>query len=178
MRYVDIKRHLKPFGILAKRKTTINNAFASAIASCDEYDGLRVRNAIIDLGQDPDSDLKCVYCADLAETWDHVFATVRNSEFSGNGHRIGNLLPCCKPCNSKKGNKHWKVFLETLVQDEVDKQQRRCFIESYLVKHHFLEHPQRDHVEYEELKQIKAQVLALLERADRLATRIRHRNAA
>jgi len=39
---------------------------------------------------------------------------VRDGEgplFSGAGHRIGDLLPCCKPCNSKKGNRPWQAYI-------------------------------------------------------------------
>ena len=105
MRYKDIRRYLKPYSMVASRATTINHAFAACIAPCDKYDEEVMRKAIIALGQDPDSDLLCVYCGDEAETWDHIHATVREKKFSGHGHRIGNLLPCCKTCNSKKGNK-------------------------------------------------------------------------
>ena len=26
------------------------------------------------------------------------------------GHTLGNLVPCCKDCNSKKGNRDWKAW--------------------------------------------------------------------
>ncbi|MBT9476418.1 hypothetical protein [Polaromonas sp.] len=178
MRYHDIKRHLKPYAIVAMRKTTINHAFASAIAPCDDYNDERVRKAIQDLGQDPDKDLDCIYCGTLAETWDHVFATVKQSEFSGHGHRLGNLLPCCKPCNSKKGNKSWDVYLSLLNQTEAERSARRVVIGGYLSKHQVLDQLPVNHPDYEELDEIKAQVLALFARADELATRIRRRNAA
>ncbi|MBI3283263.1 MAG: hypothetical protein HYZ65_00215 [Burkholderiales bacterium] len=70
MRYSDIKRHLKPYGIVARRKTTINHAFAAAVAPCDEFDDQRIQKAIGLLGQDSGSDLICVYCNEPAETWD------------------------------------------------------------------------------------------------------------
>lgn len=38
-------------------------------------------------------------------------AIVKDGKFSGYGHQIGNLIPCCKDCNSKKGNRDWKEFL-------------------------------------------------------------------
>jgi len=109
-----MRSHLKPYVIVARRKTTINHAFAAAIAPSDEYTDESVREAIVFLGQDPDQPLRCAYCGDSAKTWDHVFATVKDSHFSGYGHRLGNLLPCCKPCNSAKGNKNWRSYLEGL----------------------------------------------------------------
>jgi len=119
MRYISIRKHLRPYEIVAHRRTTINHAFASAISPNDEYDDGRVRAAIRALGQNPETELSCVYCGQPAQTWDHVFATVKKSEFSGYGHRIGNLLPCCKPCNSAKGNKNWRKFLEEGQRDDL-----------------------------------------------------------
>jgi 5-methylcytosine-specific restriction endonuclease McrA len=105
MRFPDIRRYLKPYSIVASRTTTVNHAFAASIAPSDTYEAAKVREAVVALGQDADADLVCVYCGAEAETWDHVHATVKDKAFSGHGHRLGNLLPCCKPCNSKKGNK-------------------------------------------------------------------------
>ena len=111
MKKDSIKRHLSPYSIFKKRATTINHAFASALAEYEEYNESRVTDAIRALGQDPDSHLDCVYCDKPAETWDHVFGLVIAKEYSGYGHVLGNLVPCCKDCNSKKGNKNWKDFL-------------------------------------------------------------------
>ena len=117
MHYSTIRSHLKPYVIVARRRTTINHAFAAAIAPSDEYVADTVREAMQALGQDSER-LLCVYCSAPAQTWDHVFATVKNSNFSGHGHRLGNLLPCCKPCNSAKGNKNWRLFIEQLGQPD------------------------------------------------------------
>jgi 5-methylcytosine-specific restriction endonuclease McrA len=132
MRYKDIRRYLKPYSLVASRTTTINHAFAASIAPSDSYDEDRVRTALIALGQNPDADLVCAYCGAEAETWDHVHATVRDKKFSGYGHRIGNLLPCCKPCNSKKGNKEWRVFLSELRIPEPLRRERENRIDAYL----------------------------------------------
>jgi hypothetical protein len=113
VRYSSIRIHLRPYNIVARRATTINHAFAAAIAPSDAYEEARIREAIRLLGQDPDTDLMCVYCDAPAKTWDHVFATVKQTKFSGFGHRLGNLVPCCKPCNSEKGNKPWDTFLRS-----------------------------------------------------------------
>jgi hypothetical protein len=177
MRYSDIIRHLNPYGIVAHRKTTINHAFAAAVAPCDKFDGESVRKAVACLGQDPDFDLYCVYCGALAETWDHVFAMVQKSTFSGHGHRIGNLLPCCKPCNSKKGNKNWKHFLETLplpIPSEVRAKRIATiqrYLDNFLVPDAVPEHL----AEYQELQGIKEQIIALMAQADVIAQRLRER---
>ena len=111
MKKQDIKRYLQDYSIYGRRKTTINHAFASAISVSDAYDEDKMDNALRLLGEDPENDLNCIYCGQPAETWDHVMATVKKGRYSGYGHQIGNLVPCCKDCNSKKGNKDWKAFL-------------------------------------------------------------------
>ena len=176
MRYSDIKRHLKPYVIVAKRKTTINHAFASAVAPCDRFDELRVRKAITCLGQDPDSDLLCVYCGSSAETWDHVFAIVQDSTFSGHGHRLGNLLPCCKPCNSKKGNKNWKLYLGAFSIPPEVRAKRIATIQFYLDTFLAPDILPVDHAEYKELQGIKEQIITLMAQADLIAKQLRDRD--
>ena len=177
MHYSSIKQHLKPYSIFARRKTTINHAFASAIAPNDEYDEARVRFALKILGQDPDEDLKCVYCDSIAQTWDHVFGTVKNSHFSGRGHRLGNLVPSCKACNSSKGNKDWKEYLQRkgiasgLTIEEI--QFREELIQSYLTAHSYSDSIPENSADYNRLLEIRDEVLDLLKEADILAARIR-----
>ena len=110
----------------------MDHAFASFIAPCDPYDEAGVRAAVQALGQSPDDDLVCVYCGAAAETWHHVFATVVDSEFSGAGDRLGNLLPRCKPCNSKKGNKRWDLYPHAVPMAEEDRAHKRAVIQRYL----------------------------------------------
>jgi hypothetical protein len=61
MKKQSIKSHLAPYSIRKKRTTTINHAFASAIAPVDEYDAVRVSDALKMLQPDPDSELTCIY---------------------------------------------------------------------------------------------------------------------
>lgn len=106
----SIKSHLKPYSIVAKRQSTIAHAFASALSPHDKYDKKRVEEALIDLGQDPNQ-ITCIYCKDPAETWDHLVNLVRKKELKGYGHQIGNLVPCCTACNSKKGQSSFDTFI-------------------------------------------------------------------
>lgn len=110
MRAVDIKRMLRPYSILAQRKTTMTNAFVSAIAPTDRYDPSSVSEGMAALGQRDLEDLSCVYCGQRAETWDHVYPLVSNREPSGNGHTVGNLVPACRACNTAKGNREWVTW--------------------------------------------------------------------
>ena len=105
MKLAGIKKHLRSYSIVQRRKTTVNHAFASALAPCDDYDEKRVAEAMALLSQTDLNDLRCVYCYSEAETWDHLVGLVKDSELNGYGHQIGNLVPCCGGCNSSKGNK-------------------------------------------------------------------------
>lgn len=175
MRYQSIRTHLRPYSILARRKTTVNHAFASAIAPCDEFDDQRVRGAIRMLGLDPDADLNCAYCGNPAETWDHIFATVKQSQFSGHGHRLGNLLPCYKPCNSSKGNKSWEVFLESLPIPQATRTKRLECIRRFLANYSAQDPVNPHDPDLAELESLRTEVLRLLAKADVIATRIRAR---
>lgn len=108
----SIRNHLKPYSIFQKRRTTINHAFASALAPYDIYDEQIIDKALKVLGQDPNGYLYCVYCGSKAQTWDHLVGLVKDAQLRGYGHQIGNLVPCCRDCNSKKGSKDWRQFIE------------------------------------------------------------------
>src|SRR5436189_5787860 len=105
MKRERIRHYLRPFRAYGRGSTTVTYALAGAIAPVDPYDDALVAEALVVLGQDPDGDLSCVYCGDPARSWDHVFGLVADGRFSGYGHVIGNLVPCCSTCNSRKGNK-------------------------------------------------------------------------
>lgn len=117
MKADSIKAHLKPYSIYKKRKTTVNHAFASALAPCSDYDASLVGDALKTLGQDPNGELLCVYCGALAQTWDHLTGLVKDSQLHGYGHQIGNLVPGCRDCNSRKGNMDWRLFVAASVTE-------------------------------------------------------------
>jgi hypothetical protein len=156
----------------------INHAFAAAIAPSDTYDAEAVKAAVVLLGQNPDAHLVCVYCGGAAETWDHVHATVKDKKFSGHGHRLGNLLPCCKPCNSRKGNKDWRTFLMGLQPEDRERKQRERLIQNYLKKYECNDSIPDHLPEYKELQELHRQVLELLAKADNVAAAIRSKASA
>ena len=173
MHYSSIRSHLKPHVIVARRKSTISHAFAAAIAPSDMYSEDQVRTAMTELAMNPDEDLVCAYCGVKAQTWDHVYATVRDTHFSGFGHRLGNLLPCCKSCNSSKGNKVWDRFLNELALSPDLHLSRQTRITAHLARH-FVQDVIPNHLpEYRQLLEIKRQVMELLAQADDLASIIR-----
>jgi endonuclease I len=177
MKASDIKRYLKSYSIVKNRKTTINNAFASALSVADNFVIEDVNKAIKLLDQDPEKDLKCVYCDMPANTWDHVKAIVDDGEFSGYGHQINNLIPCCKKCNSAKGNKDWKEFLIKEKPRKVEKKITR--IEKYINKNsiNYKEKLKSKGIkeEYKKYMEIKDKVLELFKKADKQAEIIREK---
>lgn len=111
----SIRSHLAPYSIFSKRKTTIAHAFASAQAPADEYDENKINAALKALGQKDLKQLSCVYCERQAQTWDHLENLVKAGKLNGYGHQVGNLVPCCRDCNSKKGSKSFRDFINANV---------------------------------------------------------------
>jgi len=176
MKIESIRSHLQPYSIMKKRQTTINHAFASAIAPSDHYEVKVIKEAVALLGQDPEKDLFCVYCNEAAETWDHVFGLVKDLKFSGYGHVIGNLLPCCKKCNSEKGNRNWEAYI---IRKNVD----NATVKVNMVKQYFKKYlPAK--VDYEKIKSIcpaeihqlnliRDKIMELFKEADTIAEKVR-----
>jgi hypothetical protein len=159
--------------MVASRRTTINHMFAAAVAPHDAHDEARLSEALLQLGNDPDADLLCGYCGQSAETWDHIFATVRDSRFSGFGHRLGNLLPCCKPCNSRKGNKSWQAHLESLRMPEPERIKRAELISNHINLYGLKEPEVSSTALHQRLDGIRLQILQLMEEADEIAAQLR-----
>lgn len=175
----SIRSHLRPYSIYSRRITTINHAFASAIAANDGYDDARMMKALRVLGQDPDADLLCAYCeTKLAETWDHVVGLVMHKQYSGFGHTIGNLLPCCRDCNSQKGNRDWRTFLKLKCDDETSYLTRSAKLEHYFAEFGNVRFDQSDIAllcpdEMQRYETIQQQITVLMKEADLLAEMIR-----
>ncbi|NKX41768.1 HNH endonuclease [Rhodobacteraceae bacterium R_SAG2] len=174
MKASTIKKYLKP-NTIQGRKSTFSNAFASALAPFDTYSEVAVAEAICDLEQDPAKDLYCVYCEKEAATWDHVFNRVVKGEFSGHGHRIRNLVPCCRTCNERKGKKHWKEFLELLNPEDKDQRIRRMerFLHTHAAPDDYTIIQSKAPEELDQFLHIRAEIFRLVAEADQLAEKIR-----
>jgi 5-methylcytosine-specific restriction endonuclease McrA len=175
VRAKSIASHLKPYSILKKRRTTIAHAFASALAPTDVYDEDKVITALRALRQDPDN-LRCVYCFEPAQTWDHLFNLVKNGESNGHGHQIGNLVPCCRHCNSAKGGKTFEAYIDSLVPFDL---KRRAALKALLHAHAQLTKTSdsrpslRERILLKKYREIQDHVLSLLREADTCASEIR-----
>ena len=175
MKARSIAAHLRPYSIFQKRSTTVAHAFASAIAPAEDLVASRLADAIRILNQDPGADLSCVYCDEPAETWDHLAALVRAGESSGYGHTLGNLVPACRDCNSKRGNREWRSWLKA---SRPDGDERVTMIDKYVA---FCgETPRTAHdlarVASQQIKRyqaIRGRIFELLKEADEVAREIR-----
>ncbi|MFT5836417.1 MAG: hypothetical protein ACI9RG_001323 [Sulfurimonas sp.] len=177
MKKEDIKRHLKTYSVYNKRRTTINHAFASAIAPSDDFDEDKMNEALKFLGQNPNKELKCVFCNEYAETWDHLVGLVKNGELRGYGHQIGNLVPCCKQCNSKKGSKEFDRFINEYNEIYCDKNGLIKLLSQYQMKFskeinlNLLK--EKTPETYKQFLKVKQEVFDLMEKADILAEKLR-----
>lgn len=177
MKLSSISRYLRPYSMIQQRKTTVNNMFASALAPFDDYDEKRVAEAMALLGQTNLDNLRCVYCNSGAETWDHLVGLVKNKKLNGYGHQIGNLVPCCRACNSSKGNKDWREFLRSRITDLVELKRVEQALETYLIKYATevdlslveAKYPE----EWQRYEDILAQIIELMVEADRLTPQLR-----
>ncbi|MGX7875105.1 HNH endonuclease [Mesorhizobium sp. ORM6] len=179
MRLTSIRNHLRKQPIMS-RKSTLAAAFASALAPFDDFAKHTVSEAIRDLGQDPEGELECVYCGQPAATWDHVFRRVVKGEFSGYGHRVRNLVPCCRNCNERKGAKSWENWLETRSPPDIETRRANMvrFLSAPGAQPTTMEDLHREMPgELKRYLEIRAEVFRLLDEADRLATLVRNRRA-
>ena len=58
-------------------------------------------------------DNTCAYCGQEATHLDHLNPMIRDNEPTGYGTDPGNLVPCCKKCNTPKSNMEWEDFMRS-----------------------------------------------------------------
>jgi len=95
---------------MTSRKTSITNAFVSAIIPSIRPSVEDIAEALCILGMDP-SDVRCAYCGDRATEWDHLRPLVVKRRPTGFISEIANLVPACGKCNQSKGNKPWREWI-------------------------------------------------------------------
>ena len=172
----SIRSHLAPYSIFSKRKTTVTHAFASALAPSDEFDKERVEAALDALGQKNLKQLTCVYCSKLAQTWDHLENLVKDGKLNGYGHQIGNLVPCCRDCNSAKSGKPFHKYVEILPLSPDEKGNLIARLQNHLAQAKPIDKAGLDtegQKALDKFNEIQAQILKLMEEADTYAQILR-----
>jgi len=173
----SIRSHLAPYSVLLKRRTTVAHAFASALAPSDEFDEKKVEAALDALGQKDMQQLSCVYCGGIAQTWDHLENLVKAGKLNGYGHQIGNLVPCCRDCNSGKGGKSFREYVATLRLSPDEKSGLIARLERHLSLAKPIDTSGLDKEGQDVLAKfygIQEQMLKLMEEADKLAQAFRN----
>lgn len=97
---------------MVSRKSSITNAFVSAVIPAIPPTEEEIEQALSILGIDP-NDLRCAYCGDKASEWDHLRALVEARRPTGYITEIANLVPSCGKCNQSKGNKAWRAWVSS-----------------------------------------------------------------
>ncbi len=95
---------------LTRLESVLNNAFACAVLPADTPSDAELRETLQTLGMDPTS-VRCVYCGDAWTEWDHFRPIIEKGKPTGYFSHIGNLAPCCGPCNQSKGGKNWRKWI-------------------------------------------------------------------
>ena len=169
----SIKAKLKIRSIYQERWTSVANGLASALAPRDSYDREALAEAMHVLGQADPENLTCVYCDAPAQHWDHLFGTVKSGRFSGYGHVIGNLVPACHQCNTKKGGKTWEQWCILKGSSPERVGRLRAFTELYPLRQITdAELQSRFPEEMRELDEIREELRRLLIRADEISKRV------
>jgi hypothetical protein len=101
---------LPPPQTMVARKSTLTNAFVSALIPSFSATVEEVDEALTILALDP-FDLRCCYCGGPWHTWDHLRPLVTRCKPTGFVTEIANLVPSCSPCNSSKGASAWKKWM-------------------------------------------------------------------
>jgi hypothetical protein len=171
---------LKPRNIMGRR-SSFNGAFAAALALRDNPKSPEIQTNIAEASKffdrNADGDLLCIYCDEIARTWDHLNNTTLNSRFSGFGHQVFNLVPACRTCNETKRKLSWTDFLAQISIASSDEKRREKLTKYHaLLKNRGLseeELAERFPNEMKRYAEVREKVFELLREADELAGRIR-----
>jgi hypothetical protein len=108
-----------------------------------------------------------------------VFNRVVKGDFSGHGHRSRNLVPCCRTCNERKGQKPWREWLNALSPEdkEIRGQRMEKFLEGVNTEP-LVSKNRRLEAEWElkRFLEIRSQVFELMKEADGPAAIIRQKS--
>jgi hypothetical protein len=94
------------------RSSTITNAFVTSIIPLAEPTEDEVEHALEKLGMTR-ATCVCAYCGGKFSEWDHLRPLVKDKRPTGFISEIRNLVPACGKCNQSKGNKDWRVWIES-----------------------------------------------------------------
>lgn len=111
------------------RTSSITNSFVNGIIPIIKPTEEEVKKALVEL--EMSDGIRCAYCGGKYSEWDHFHPIVDDKKPSGYISEINNLVPCCSFCNSKKGNKDWREYMDKVRDHDGQKERRRELLEEY-----------------------------------------------
>ncbi len=110
-RYNKLFQMPKPMKITG-RSSTITNSFINSIIPVIQPSEEKIQEALKILGMTPET-FQCAYCGGEVTEWDHLRPLVKDKRPTGYISEIYNLVPACGKCNQSKGNKDWKIWINS-----------------------------------------------------------------
>ena len=95
---------------ITSRSSSITNAFVNGIIPIIKPSPELLEKALSILEMSKD-DVRCAYCGNEANQFDHFEPIVMNQRPRGYITEIHNLIPCCSTCNSSKSGKNWHEWI-------------------------------------------------------------------
>jgi hypothetical protein len=108
--YLSLFSMPKPVRI-SGRSSSITNSFVNGVIPVLVPSALEVRAALEVLGMS--DSISCSYCGGTSTEWDHLRPLVVNQRPTGFVSEIQNLVPACGKCNQSKGNRPWRVWINS-----------------------------------------------------------------
>lgn len=118
---------------VSQRISSITNAFFNGIIPVLKPTDVEINKHLSILGMS-ETGYKCVYCGGEATTSDHLNPLVREKKPTGYITEIGNLVPSCNGCNQSKGNKNWRDFIDYLLKNSKNDENRKSISEKQYSK--------------------------------------------
>ena len=94
------------------RSSSITNSFVNSIIPVIQPSEEEIEEALNILNMTLET-FQCAYCGGEATEWDHLRPLVKDKRPTGYISEIYNLVPACGKCNQSKGNKDWKIWINS-----------------------------------------------------------------
>jgi HNH endonuclease len=177
---------------ITNRSSTISSQFARARAPYIKPTAAQIEARYKLFNIDPEQE-QCAYCGGIQTEWDHIFAVVEETQWTGYATEIGNLIPACGKCNQSRGKKSirgwmsssapWAPLKVFMARDGMSEDRARAEVERRvaIIENAISQHgPQK--IIYDptdpdeiELEQYRRQLLEILPKAQAIAARLQKR---
>ena len=101
---------IPPKTTITSRTSTITSQFARTKAPYLNPTPMQLNERYRQFGMNSIT-ASCVYCGGVQTEWDHLFAIVDDSKWTGYFTEINNLIPACSKCNQSRGKKPYADWM-------------------------------------------------------------------